>query len=167
MRVRLGYDHIYSQIMIRRESYQTDSNADPSRYQHQGRSQKGEQELSRQESVKSSTRSDGSGHSVLETLGQTQSGGDDGDDVGCEEFSMSNKLPGREAEYLGEQTGGAGIEYNVAKINITSKTRYKKYNMYEVEAKYSVHILTYEASGFKPDNRDDAGRRHRLEAGFQ
>ena len=129
MRVRLGYDHIYSQIMIRRESYQTDSNADPSRYQHQGRSQKGEQELSRQESVKSSTRSDGSGHSVLETLGQTQRCGDDGDDVGCEEFSMSNKLPGREAEYLGEQTGGARIEYYVAKINITSKTRYKKYNM--------------------------------------
>ena len=108
--------------MIRRESYQTDSNADPSRYQHQGRSQKGEQELSRQESVKSSTRSDGSGHSVLETLGQTQRCGDDGDGVGCKEFSKSTTKGSK-------QTGGARIEYNVAKINITSKTRYKKYNM--------------------------------------
>ena len=98
--------------MIRRESYQTDSNADPSRYQHQGRSQKGEQELSRQESVKSSTRSDGSGHSVLETLGQTQRCGDDGDDVGCEEFNISNPTARREAKYSCE-TGGVGIKYYV------------------------------------------------------
>ena len=99
--------------MIRRKSYQTDSNADSSRYQHQGRSQKGEQELSRQESVKSSTRSDGSGHSVLETLDQTQGGGDDGDDEGCEEFSKCNISTRREEKYPGEQTVGVRIEYYV------------------------------------------------------
>ena len=42
-------------------------------------------------SVESSTGRDGSGRSVLETLGQTQRCGDDGDDVGCEECLLALK----------------------------------------------------------------------------
>ena len=65
-------------------------NTESSGNQPHTRSQEGEQKLPSEETVKRSTRCDGSRHSILETLGQTQSGGDDGDGVGCEEFSKSN-----------------------------------------------------------------------------
>ena len=42
-------------------------------------------------SVERFTGRDGSGRSVLETLGQTQSTGDDGDDEGCEECPLALK----------------------------------------------------------------------------
>ena len=90
-------------------TYHSETDTRCSGRQPHSRGEKGQYKFLCEMPVQSSTRSDGSGHSVLETLGQTQSGGDDGNDVGCEEFRMSNKLPGREAEYLGEQTGGARI----------------------------------------------------------
>ena len=82
------------------------------------RSQEGEHKLPTEETVKRSTRCDGSRHSILETLGQTQSGGDDGDGVGCEEFSFSNISARRETKYPGEQTGGVRIEYYVEQTAI-------------------------------------------------
>ena len=42
-----------------------------------------------EKTIQTSSRTDRSGHSVLQTLGQAQGGGDDGGDVGYEEFSFS------------------------------------------------------------------------------
>ena len=85
------------------------TNTESSGHQEPGRSQEGEHKLPTEKTVKKSTRCDGSRHSVLETLGQTQSGGDDGGDVGCEEFSKSNILARRETKY--PETVGVRIVY--------------------------------------------------------
>ena len=71
-------------------TYGSESNTESFDPQRPSRSQESHQEPPSQESVKSSTRCDGSRHSVLENLGQAQSGGDDRDDELCEEFSSSN-----------------------------------------------------------------------------
>ena len=42
-----------------------------------------------EKTIQTSSRTDRSGHSVLQTLGQAQGGGDDGGGVGCVEFSCS------------------------------------------------------------------------------
>ena len=42
-----------------------------------------------EKTIQTSSRTDRSGHSVLQTLGQAQGGGDDGGGVGCHEFSFS------------------------------------------------------------------------------
>ena len=42
-----------------------------------------------EKTIQTSSRTDRSGHSVLQTLGQAQGGGDDGGGVGYEEFSLS------------------------------------------------------------------------------
>ena len=94
------------------------TNTDSSDHQNSGRSQEGELQLPTEETVKRSTRCDGSRHSILENLGQTQSGGDDGDDVGCEEFSKSNFL--RETKYPGEQTLGVRIYYDLGQTTSIS-----------------------------------------------
>ena len=73
-------------------THRSETNTESSCQQHQTRSQECEHKLPSEETVKRSTRCDGSRHSVLETLSQTQSGGDDGDDVGCEEFNRGNNL---------------------------------------------------------------------------
>ena len=57
-------------------------------HQEQTRGQEGEHRLCSEKTVQGSTRSDGSGHSVPETVGQTQSGGDGGDEVGCHDCIM-------------------------------------------------------------------------------
>ena len=90
-------------------THHSDSNTPSSGPQHPGRSQEGEQKLATEETVKRSTRCDGSRHSILETLGQTQSGGEDGDEVGCGEFRFSNLKARRDTKYPGEQTGGVRI----------------------------------------------------------
>ena len=84
------------------------TNTESSCHQPHTRSQEGEHKLPTEETVKRSTRCDGSRHSILETLGQTQSGGDDGGDVGCEEFNSSNILARRETKY--PETVGVRIE---------------------------------------------------------
>ena len=90
------------------------TNTESSGHQEPGRSQEGEHKLPTEKTVKKSTRCDGSRHSVLETLGQTQSGGDDGDGVGCGEFNDSKNLATRKngvglrIEYYTAQTGGMG-----------------------------------------------------------
>ena len=71
-------------------THHSETNTGSSDPQPHTRSQEGEHKLATEETVKRSTRCDGSRHSILETLGQTQSGGDDGDEVGCEEFIFSN-----------------------------------------------------------------------------
>ena len=63
-------------------THHSESNTDSSGHQDHSRSQKGEEKLPTEETVKRSTRCDGSRHSILETLGQTQSGGEDGYRVG-------------------------------------------------------------------------------------
>ena len=90
-------------------TYGSESNTESFDPQRPSRSQESHQELPSEESVKRSTRCDGSRHSVLETLGQTQSGGEDGDDVGYEEFSFCNILAGRETKY--PETVGVRIVY--------------------------------------------------------
>ena len=72
---------------INEHAYHTDTNTSSSDHKNSGTSTDCKQKLPSQETVQRSTRSDGSGHSVLETLGQTQRCGDDGDDVGWEEFN--------------------------------------------------------------------------------
>ena len=42
-----------------------------------------------EKTIQTSSRTDRSGHSVLQTLGQAQGGGDDGGGEGYEEFSLS------------------------------------------------------------------------------
>ena len=83
-------------------TYRSDTNTDSSGHQHSRRSQEGENKLPTEETIQRTTRCDGSGHSVLQNLGQTQSGGDDGDGVGCEEFSCSVYPVRRETKYPGE-----------------------------------------------------------------
>ena len=73
-------------------THHSETNTESSGHQHPGRSQECEHKLPSEETVKRSTRCDGSRHSVLENLGQTQSGGDDRDGVGCEEFNIGNIL---------------------------------------------------------------------------
>ena len=94
-------------------THHSETNTESSGHQHPGRSQECEHKLPSEETVKRSTRCDGSRHSVLETLGQTQSGGYDGGDVGCEEFSKSNTSARGETKYPGEETGGVRIVYYV------------------------------------------------------
>ena len=93
-------------------THHSETNTESSDHQQPGRSQEGECKLPTEKSVKKSTRCDGSRHSVLETLGQTQSGGEDGDGVGCEKFSLSNSSAGSETKYLGEEAGVL-VEENV------------------------------------------------------
>ena len=108
-------------------TYGSESNTESFDPQRPSRSQESHQEPPSQESVKSSTRCDGSRHSVLETLGQTQSGGDDGDGVGCVEFNRSNIFTWGDTKYPGEQTGGVRIEYYVEQTTtgICKKILYK------------------------------------------
>ena len=70
--------------------------------QTESRSEESEKMTTGEKTIQTSSRTDRSGHSVLQTLGQAQGGGDDGGGVGCEEFS-SSVIYGR---FL--------IEYNVA-----------------------------------------------------
>ena len=49
-----------------------------------------------EKTIQTSSRTDRSGHSVLQTLGQAQGGGDDGGGVGCHEFSIGIKYRGRD-----------------------------------------------------------------------
>ena len=93
-------------------TYHSETDTRCSGRQPHSRSEKGQYKFLCEMSVQSSTRSDGSGHLVLETLGQTQRCGDDGDDVGCEEFNISNPTTRREAKYSCK-TGGVRIEYYV------------------------------------------------------
>ena len=80
------------------------SNTKSSGHQHSSTSEERQYKLPTEKSVKSSTRSDGSRNSVLETLGQTQSSRDDGYGISFKEFSKSNTISGREEKYPGEQT---------------------------------------------------------------
>ena len=93
-------------------TYRRESNTESFGHHRPSRSQESGHKIQSEESVQRSTRCDGSRHSVLETLGQTQSGGDDGDGVGCVEFSCSNTKAWGETKYPGEQTVGVTIEYN-------------------------------------------------------
>ena len=68
----------------------------------ESRSEQSEKMTTGEKTIQTSSRTDRSGHSVLQTLGQAQGGGDDGGGVGCEEFS-SSVIYGRIL-----------IEYNVA-----------------------------------------------------
>ena len=101
-------------------TYGSESNTESFDPQRPSRSQESHQEPPSQESVKSSTRCDGSRHSVLETLGQTQSGGDDGGEVGYVEFKSfwSINQARREIKYRGEQTWGVRVEYYVVQTTI-------------------------------------------------
>ena len=69
--------------------------------QTESRSKESEKMTTGEKTIQTSSRTDRSGHSVLQTLGQAQGGGDDGGGVGCEEFSLSIKY------------GRVHIEYNV------------------------------------------------------
>ena len=93
------------------------TNTESSEHQHPTRSHEGEHKLPTEETVKRSTRCDGSRHSILENLGHTQSGGDDGGDVGCEELSSSNPLARRYTKYL--ETVRVSIVYYVVQTSIT------------------------------------------------
>ena len=68
-------------------THHSETNTESSWHQPHRGSYEGDHKLPTEETIKRATRSDGSGHSVLQYFGQTQSGGDDGDGVGCEEFS--------------------------------------------------------------------------------
>ena len=57
--------------------------------QTESRSEESEKMTTGEKTIQTSSRTDRSGHSVLQTLGQAQGGGDDGGGVGCEEFSLS------------------------------------------------------------------------------
>ena len=57
--------------------------------QTESRSEDSEKMTTGEKTIQTSSRTDRSGHSVLQTLGQAQGGGDDGGGVGCEEFSLS------------------------------------------------------------------------------
>ena len=57
--------------------------------QTESRSKDSEKMTTGEKTIQTSSRTDRSGHSVLQTLGQAQGGGDDGGGVGCEEFSSS------------------------------------------------------------------------------
>ena len=57
--------------------------------QTESRSEESEKMTTREKTIQTSSRTDRSGHSVLQTLGQAQGGGDDGGGVGCEEISLS------------------------------------------------------------------------------
>ena len=92
------YFHSYHNN-INDHAYHTDTNTSASDHQYSGTSRDCKQKLPSQETVQSSTRSDGSGHSVLETLGQAQSCRDDGNGVGYYEFSKSSKAVGFMSEY--------------------------------------------------------------------
>ena len=70
--------------------------------QTESRSEESEKMTTGEKTIQTSSRTDRSGHSVLQTLGQAQGGGDDGGGVGCEEFSSSVVY------------GRVLIEYNVA-----------------------------------------------------
>ena len=95
--------------------YPSNTNQESSGHQHHNRSQEGEHKLFTKKSVKRSIRWDGTGVSILETLGQTQSAGEHGDGVGCQEFNgpVESSPPGIETKYPVEQTGGVRIEYYV------------------------------------------------------
>ena len=97
--------------------FHSQTNTNSSGHQHPRRSQEGEEKLPTEETIKRSTRCDGSRHSILETLGQTQGGGDDGDDVGCEEFNSSSNSARRDTKY--PETVGVRIEYYFGKTIIT------------------------------------------------
>ena len=101
-------------------THHSGSNTESSKHQPPSRSEEGEQKLSTEETIKRSTRCDGSGHSVLQNLGQTQSGGDDGNGVGCEEFNCSNTLVRRDTKYTGEQSRFR-IEYYVSQTIVKNK----------------------------------------------
>ena len=58
-------------------------------HQTESRSEESEKMTTGEKTIQTSSRTDRSGHSVLQTLGQAQGGGDDGGDVGCEKFSLS------------------------------------------------------------------------------
>ena len=60
-------------------THYSESNTESSGHQHQTRSEEGEHKLPSEETIQRSTRCDGSGHYVVQNLGQTQSVGDDGD----------------------------------------------------------------------------------------
>ena len=109
-------------VTLKQIPYPSNTNQESSGHQHQNTSQKGEDKLFSKKSVKRSISWDGTRFSILETLGQTQNGGDDGGDVGCVEFSCSNISARRETKHHGEQTGGVRIEYYVAQTSITKRT---------------------------------------------
>ena len=55
--------------------------------QTESRSEESEKMTTGEKTIQTSSRTDRSGHSVLQTLGQAQGGGDDGGGVGCEEYN--------------------------------------------------------------------------------
>ena len=60
--------------------------------QTESRSEESEKMTTGEKTIQTSSRTDRSGHSVLQTLGQAQGGGDDGGGVGYEEFSYSTEI---------------------------------------------------------------------------
>ena len=65
------------------------SEAESSSDQRESRSEDSEKMTTGEKTIQTSSRTDRSGHSVLQTLGQAQGGGDDGGGVGCEEYNSS------------------------------------------------------------------------------
>ena len=57
--------------------------------QTESRSENSEKMTTGEKTIQTSSRTDRSGHSVLQTLGKAKGGGDDGGGVGYEEFSFS------------------------------------------------------------------------------
>ena len=58
-------------------------------HQAQSTTKESEKMTTGEKTIQTSSRTDRSGHSVLQTLGQAQGGGDDGGGEGYEEFSLS------------------------------------------------------------------------------
>ena len=64
-----------------------------------------------EKTIQTSSRTDRSGHSVLQTLGQAQAGGDDGGGVGCVEY---NDIIPMRVNIKHFSYGRVLMEYNVA-----------------------------------------------------
>ena len=83
-------------IIIIIHSYKDGLNLDThsSGYQTKPRSEERKYITTGKKTIQTSSRTERSDHSVLQTLDQAQGGGDDGGDVGCEEFSLRREYYG-------------------------------------------------------------------------